>query len=154
MRICTVLTQLAVVILTASAFGQSPALHQFLVSLPDIKLRPHDRIVRFQCDIRSAIVEQITNLPNGWTFEITNDNSDMAKIRAQSIVGAASFTDGSYFKKFMIIQMDYPPSYSEAPPFTIDFRIAITTDPDDTATRELDFSTREVLLTPADAGRK
>jgi len=152
-RICAVLMLLAVAIRGISAFAQSPAPREFRVSLPDFKLRPREGIARIQCDIRAATIEQITNLPNGWTFEIANGDADVATIRAQSLIGAAFLRDTSYFKKFMIIKMDYPPNSPEGPPFTIDFRLAITTDPDDTAMREQDFSMHEVLLTPLDGTR-
>jgi hypothetical protein len=150
--ICTYAVRIPLVltILSFPALAQTPAHRQFQVSLPDFKLGPRDGIAEFKCDIRSAIIEQVGNLPDGWTFEVTNDQSDMARIRAQALVGAAFLRDSSYFKKFMIIEMDYLPNSSAGPPFSIDFRIGITTDPDDTTMREQHFSTHEVVLAPLD----
>lgn len=128
------------------AYCETQLTPRFRVSLPSFKLTAQERVVTFECEIRSATIEQITRIPSGWTLAVTNDNGDVAALHANRIVDLAALTDNSYFADFMILEMNYPNNVSpEGPPFSIDCRITISNG--DERTREVHFSTSAIVLT-------
>ncbi|MGC1344366.1 MAG: hypothetical protein WA854_18675 [Candidatus Binataceae bacterium] len=80
----------------------------FDVSIPNIPMRPGDRIERFDCDILGT-VERI-RVPYEWKITVDNPTGDHATVRAEANVGAAAFDqDISYFHNFLrIAKMSAP----------------------------------------------
>ncbi|MGH7780402.1 MAG: hypothetical protein ACREQR_11300 [Candidatus Binataceae bacterium] len=117
------------------------------VSLPQFALPSGKRVVKFECDIQGATILKVKTPV--WHMTIDNGSGQAATITANTIVGAAAFTnrDIPYFHDFVTISKpDVPSPYF--PPFDIRVTLWISSDPDMTKFSHVTFSQRQLLITP------
>lgn len=113
----------------------------FDVSIPNIPMRPGDRIERFDCEVLGT-VERIS-VPHEWKITVDNPTGDRTMVRAQANVGAAAFDeDISYFHDFLrIAKMSVP---GRQPHFSITVTLWISDMADNV--RKEEFSESNLIL--------
>ncbi len=134
-------------IVCGMARGQASEGRKYLVSLPSFKLGGSEGVVAFECHLRSAMISQLNQIPEGWSYQLDNDNGDMSSLRANAIVYVAAFRDSSYFKDFMVIEQNHLENSSAGPPFKMDCRIEIEPTVKET-NRYINVSASNITLKP------
>jgi hypothetical protein len=66
--------------------------NESIISITNLSVSPDESIVSFEIVVEAGVIYSISNIPVGWYFSIDNDASLQTKIKANTIVGAASLS--------------------------------------------------------------
>lgn len=69
-------------------------MEHYQVVLSSIHLAQGERVVGFEIKVNAGAIDAVKNLPAGWHFDVDNDASWMAKIVANTTVGAGAIDEG------------------------------------------------------------
>ncbi|HXZ12825.1 MAG TPA: hypothetical protein VEG64_10555 [Candidatus Sulfotelmatobacter sp.] len=76
---------------------------QVLLSVPDLRIAPDERVVAFHIDVVAGRIVRITDMPIGWNISINNDPSWNTQMDASVIVAAAAL-NAFFFKDFAVVE--------------------------------------------------
>lgn len=122
-RIIALLAVLLTASVMAAAQNTEKTNETVTVCIPHVATSTGERIVGFEIELTSGMVQSISNLPMGWYVELDNDASWNTTIKGNASVGAAALDPDELRKLRITVQKDT--TYN---PFAVSGTVAATTD--------------------------
>jgi hypothetical protein len=122
----------------AAAQNTAKTNETFVLRIPHVLTTSGERIVGFEIELTSGMVQSVSNLPIGWYVQVNNDASWNTTIKGNVSVGAAALEPDELRQVRITVQKDTTKNEN---PFAVSGTVAVTTDFE---------KTRNILLVAAD----